>query len=201
MTVTILSENTATGYLPARATIEAVSGGAAHRVSTPEQGRSQVQPTHQPHRAYVGRGGAGSTMGARERRTRRREEALLKLSRRTMPLPGVGSDGRGVDGRGLHLVPGAERRTDGPGCPGCSGARADQLRPRLSEREIEVLRTWLSVDTKGEVSELLFISLGTVNTHLTRIRVKYSEVGRPAPTKAALVARAIQDGIVDLDEL
>jgi DNA-binding CsgD family transcriptional regulator len=74
-------------------------------------------------------------------------------------------------------------------------------KPKLSQREIEVLRAWLNLDSKSAVAESLFISLGTVNTHLARIRVKYNEVGRGAPTKAALVARAIQDGIVHIDDL
>jgi DNA-binding CsgD family transcriptional regulator len=51
------------------------------------------------------------------------------------------------------------------------------------------------------VAKALFLSLGTVNTHLTRIRAKYTSVGRPAPTKAGLVARALQDGLVDISEL
>lgn len=71
----------------------------------------------------------------------------------------------------------------------------------LSSREIDVLRAWLYCDTKIGVAATLHIALGTVNTHLTRIRIKYSAVGRPAPTKAALVARALQDGIVALDDL
>lgn len=74
-------------------------------------------------------------------------------------------------------------------------------RPNLSEREIEVLLAWLRCDTKNAVAAGLFVSLGTVNTHLSRIRTKYSGVGRPAPTKAALVARAVQDGLISLDEL
>lgn len=74
-------------------------------------------------------------------------------------------------------------------------------RPVLSSREIEVLLAWLRRDSKNAVAAELYLSLGTVNTHLTRIRTKYSEVGRPAPTKAALVARAIQDGLISLDEL
>ncbi|OZE97431.1 LuxR C-terminal-related transcriptional regulator [Rhodococcoides fascians] len=71
----------------------------------------------------------------------------------------------------------------------------------LSSREIDVLRAWLYCDSKIGVAATLHIALGTVNTHLTRIRIKYSAVGRPAPTKAALVARALQDGIVALDDL
>jgi hypothetical protein len=32
-------------------------------------------------------------------------------------------------------------------------------------------------------------------------RAKYAAVGRPATTKAVLVARAIQDGIVNVDDI
>lgn len=71
----------------------------------------------------------------------------------------------------------------------------------LSAREIEVLRAWLLSDSKSAVSRNLYLAMGTVNTHLARIRVKYQAVGRPASTKAALLARAIQDGFVDIDEL
>ncbi|MFI7000846.1 helix-turn-helix transcriptional regulator [Nocardia sp. NPDC050175] len=74
-------------------------------------------------------------------------------------------------------------------------------RPTLSRREVEVLLAWLRADSKPEVCTLLFISPGTVNTHLSRIRDKYAAVGRPAPTKAALVARALQDGLVGVDDL
>jgi DNA-binding CsgD family transcriptional regulator len=80
-------------------------------------------------------------------------------------------------------------------------APAEYRKPKLSQREVEVLRAWLNLDSKSAVAQSLFISLGTVNTHLARIRVKYNEVGRAAPTKAALVARAIQDGIVSIDDL
>lgn len=74
-------------------------------------------------------------------------------------------------------------------------------RPDLTGREIEVLLCWIRHDSKTEVAKALFLSLGTVNTHLTRIRAKYTSVGRPAPTKAGLVARALQDGLVDISEL
>ncbi|MFD1814531.1 response regulator transcription factor [Rhodococcus gannanensis] len=74
-------------------------------------------------------------------------------------------------------------------------------RPHLSPREIEVLLHWLRCDSKNEVAAGLFLSIGTVNTHLARIRAKYRDVGRSAPTKAALVARAVQDGLIELHEL
>ncbi|MFX0578328.1 LuxR C-terminal-related transcriptional regulator [Nocardia nepalensis] len=74
-------------------------------------------------------------------------------------------------------------------------------RPALSSREIEVLLAWIGSDSKVEVGRRLYISLGTVNTHLARIRDKYAAVGRPAHTKAALVSRALQDELIGLDQL
>ena len=73
--------------------------------------------------------------------------------------------------------------------------------PVLSQREREVLREWLLSDSKYEVAKKLYLSMGTVNTHLLRIRAKYELAGRTASTKASLVVRALQDGIVRLDEL
>ncbi|GCE39589.1 probable transcriptional regulator, LuxR family [Rhodococcus wratislaviensis] len=64
-----------------------------------------------------------------------------------------------------------------------------------------MMRQWLLRDSKPAAAKDLFISLGTVNTHLSRIRAKYAGVGREATTKTALLARALQDGIVTIDEL
>lgn len=72
--------------------------------------------------------------------------------------------------------------------------------PRLTAREIEVLRAWVRHDSKSSAASELFITAATVNTHVNRIRVKYAASGRPAHTKAALLARALQDGHVTLDE-
>ena len=74
-------------------------------------------------------------------------------------------------------------------------------KPALSAREIEVLRHWLRGDSKLAVAADLHIALGTVNTHLTRIREKYALVGRDASTKTALLVRALQDGIITIAEL
>lgn len=74
-------------------------------------------------------------------------------------------------------------------------------RPMLTQREIQVLTGWIRCDSKPAVAKSLFLSLGTVNTHLTRIRAKYAAVGRPASTKASLVARALQDGLIDIADL
>jgi len=74
-------------------------------------------------------------------------------------------------------------------------------RPNLSEREKQVLIAWFRTENKELVAKRLFIEPSTVRTHLQRVRAKYAAIGRPAPTKAALVARAIQDGILGVDDL
>lgn len=74
-------------------------------------------------------------------------------------------------------------------------------RPHLPDRETEVLISWFQTESKDMVAEKLQIAPSTVRTHLQRVRAKYAAVGRPAATKAALVARAIQDGIISVDDL
>lgn len=73
-------------------------------------------------------------------------------------------------------------------------------RLNLSERETEVLAAWLRTDSKDEVGRLLHITPATVRTHLQRVRMKYAAVGRPASSKSALLARAVEDGIIGLNE-
>jgi DNA-binding NarL/FixJ family response regulator len=75
------------------------------------------------------------------------------------------------------------------------------VRPSLSPREREVLLAWFQTESKALVAQRLHITTGTVGTHLERIRTKYAAVGRAAPTKAALVARAIQDRLVNPADL
>jgi DNA-binding NarL/FixJ family response regulator len=71
----------------------------------------------------------------------------------------------------------------------------------LSERERQVLVAWFGTESKDLVGNLLHIAPATVRTHLQRVRAKYAGVGRPAPTKSALLARAIEDGIIGLSDL
>jgi DNA-binding NarL/FixJ family response regulator len=74
-------------------------------------------------------------------------------------------------------------------------------RPNLAPREQEVLIAWFQTESKDLVATKLQIAPTTVRTHLQRVRAKYAAVGRPASTKSALVARAIQDGIIVVDDL
>lgn len=74
-------------------------------------------------------------------------------------------------------------------------------RPKLSKREVEVLVVWLAHDSKEQAAQQLFLSSSTVNTHIARIRTKYRIIGRPAPSKTALLIRALQDGYCNLEQL
>jgi DNA-binding NarL/FixJ family response regulator len=74
-------------------------------------------------------------------------------------------------------------------------------RTKLSEREKQVLIAWFSTESKELVGKRLHIAPTTVRTHLQRARAKYAAVGRPAPTKSALLTRAVEDGILTRSEL
>lgn len=74
-------------------------------------------------------------------------------------------------------------------------------RTGLTEREKEVLTAWFQTENKELVAKRLFISPATVRTHLQRARAKYAAVGRPASTKSALLARAIEDGLLSAADI
>ncbi|MFC0113657.1 response regulator transcription factor [Kibdelosporangium aridum] len=88
-----------------------------------------------------------------------------------------------------------------PALSGALGTDTRANRPNLTQRQIDVLLEWFHCESKEMVAQKLNLTVSTVNGYLDRVRVKYANVGREAPTKAALVARAIQDGIVKVDEL
>ncbi|MGW9628741.1 response regulator [Microbacterium sp. NPDC055521] len=70
---------------------------------------------------------------------------------------------------------------------------------QLSTREREVLRLYAAGLPLKAVAERLGVAYSTAKENITRIRVKYVEVGRPAPTKVDLLRRAMEDGIVESD--
>ena len=71
---------------------------------------------------------------------------------------------------------------------------------QLATREREVLRLYATGLPLKAVAEKLGVAYSTAKENITRIRVKYVEVGRPAPTKVDLLRRAMEDGIVTADE-
>ena len=88
-----------------------------------------------------------------------------------------------------------------PSLASAIGDDAARAVPRLTPREVDVLVNWFASESKEMVARKLNLSVSSVNTYINRVRIKYANAGREAPTKAALVARAIQDGLVRLDEL
>jgi DNA-binding CsgD family transcriptional regulator len=67
---------------------------------------------------------------------------------------------------------------------------ADQQRPKLSRREVEVLRGITTGWTRSALARYLGISEGTVKTYLERIRREYDDVGRPARSTHTTSRRA-----------
>src|SRR5690606_317600 len=70
---------------------------------------------------------------------------------------------------------------------------------QLATREREVLRLYATGLPLKAVAERLGVAYSTAKENITRIRVKYVDVGRPAPTKLDLLRRAIEDGIIPPD--
>ncbi|GAA3535095.1 response regulator transcription factor [Nonomuraea rosea] len=105
-----------------------------------------------------------------------------------------------------HLVPAIRAAAQGepytgPSLSGAFIADTSADRPRLSQREVEVLRAWFVSSSKELVAAKLNIAAKTVDTYITRVRVKYANVGRSARTKSELVSRALDDGLITLAEL
>lgn len=67
---------------------------------------------------------------------------------------------------------------------------------QLSVRERDVLRLYAAGLPLKAVADRLGIAFSTAKENITRVRVKYVEVGRPAPTKVDLMRRAMEDGIL-----
>ncbi|CAN5347489.1 response regulator transcription factor [soil metagenome] len=75
-------------------------------------------------------------------------------------------------------------------------ADRDFAKAQLGRREREILHLYASGLPLKLAAEQLGIGYSTAREYLDRIRVKYIEVGRPAPTKVDLLRRAVEDGIL-----
>ena len=95
----------------------------------------------------------------------------------------------------------ADRPYVTPSLAGAMVADTRPNRPRLSDQEHNVLLLWFQSTSKESVALRLGIGEGTVRQYIDRARVKYARAGRPARTKAALLARAIEDGIIAPHEI
>ncbi|MGZ4494822.1 MAG: hypothetical protein ACXVWU_08990 [Nocardioides sp.] len=70
--------------------------------------------------------------------------------------------------------------------------------PRLTQRELQVLRSYACGHTYAETAAKLDPPIGveSVKTYLARIRKRYDDAGRPAATRIELRQRALEDGII-----
>jgi DNA-binding NarL/FixJ family response regulator len=105
-----------------------------------------------------------------------------------------------------HLVAAVRAAADGaaytpPALSGALVADDDPGRPRLTRMELAALRAWFASSSKQMAASMLGISAKTVDTYIERTRIKYANAGRAAPTKSDLVARALEDGLIDLNDL
>jgi DNA-binding NarL/FixJ family response regulator len=71
---------------------------------------------------------------------------------------------------------------------------------QLSARERDVLRLYAAGLPLKSVADRLGIAYSTAKENITRVRMKYIDVGRPAPTKVDLLRRAMEDGILNVAE-
>ncbi|MCR2813625.1 response regulator transcription factor [Microbacterium sp. zg.Y1090] len=67
---------------------------------------------------------------------------------------------------------------------------------QLSARERDVLRLYAAGLPLKVVADRLGVAYSTAKENITRVRYKYVEVGRPAPTKVDLARRAMEDGLL-----
>ncbi len=75
--------------------------------------------------------------------------------------------------------------------------RSDLCRPKLSERERQVLELYAVGLPAKSVARRLGVQIGTAKVYLKRIRAKYAALDRGAGTRVELYQRAIEDGFVD----
>jgi two-component system, NarL family, nitrate/nitrite response regulator NarL len=88
--------------------------------------------------------------------------------------------------------------------PTSAGAMIADVRPQrpsLSDKERTALLMWFQGMTKSSVAARMGISEATVKQYIDRARAKYAAVGRRARTKDALLARAIEDGLIRPEEI
>ncbi|RBQ22140.1 DNA-binding response regulator [Spongiactinospora rosea] len=85
--------------------------------------------------------------------------------------------------------------------PSMAEAMADGKVVRLSRGEKEALLLWLQCMSKASVARRMGISEATVRQYIARARMKYAAVGRRASSKDAMLARAIEDGLIKAEDV
>ena len=88
-----------------------------------------------------------------------------------------------------------------PNLGGALAGDVDPGRPVLSVQEITALRVWFTSRSKTMAAKAMNVAPATIHTYIDRARTKYAAQGRPARSKAEMVKRALEDGLVSLEEL
>ncbi|MEV4533510.1 response regulator transcription factor [Asanoa sp. NPDC049518] len=99
------------------------------------------------------------------------------------------------------LAAAADRPYVPPSLAGAMVGDRRSSRPALSDKEREALLLWFQSMSKASVAKRMQISEHTVKQYVDRARIKYARAGRPAATKSALLARAIEDGLIRPEEI
>ncbi len=68
------------------------------------------------------------------------------------------------------------------------------LMPHLADREKQALTLFAAGLKTSTIARKMGVKEDTVGTWLKRIRIKYMDAGRPAPTRTDLYIRAVEDG-------
>ena len=71
----------------------------------------------------------------------------------------------------------------------------------LSQQERQALLLWFQGMSKASVGRRMSVSENTVRQYISRARAKYAATGRTAASKDALLARAIEDGVLKPGEI
>jgi two-component system nitrate/nitrite response regulator NarL len=82
-----------------------------------------------------------------------------------------------------------------------SQARAMLSDQRPGRPDLQALLLWFQGMSKASVGRRMSISENTVRQYISRARAKYAATGRTAPSKDALLARAIEDGVIKPGEI
>jgi DNA-binding NarL/FixJ family response regulator len=88
-----------------------------------------------------------------------------------------------------------------PSVAGAMWADAGPSRPVLSGQERAALLLWFQGMSKASVASRMGLSVHTVTQYIDRARLKYVRVGRAGSSKTALLARAIEDGLIRPEEV
>ena len=74
-------------------------------------------------------------------------------------------------------------------------------RPQLTAAEVDALRAWFLAGSKELAAERLNKTPRAVDKLIEKVRLRYALVGRPARTQAMLLTRALQDGLITIEEM